>query len=95
VLAVGRHHKLTLGLGTNPVLPHELAHPVFAHPDSTGQQFFVYTRPAIFPLDLDVDGADVCQQGFVAETACRPTLARLTPVQPVEITAYTDLQHLA
>lgn len=83
-LAVGRHHVLAFDLGANPALPHEFARPVFANPDSTGRQFFAHTRPAIFTLDLGIDGADERRQGFIAETARRPTLARLTPAQPVE-----------
>jgi hypothetical protein len=72
VPAVGGHHELALGLGLDAVLLHELAHPVFAHPDATGQQFLVHARPAVFALDLGVDGTDVGQQGFVAEALGRP-----------------------
>lgn len=79
VAAVGSHHELAFGLGPDAVLLHELAHPVLAHPDAPGQQFLVHAGPAVFPLHLGVDGAHVRQQGFVAVTPGRSTVARLTP----------------
>jgi len=35
---------------------------------------FVHAWPAVFALDLGVDGTDVGQQGFVAVTPARATL---------------------
>ena len=71
---VGGHHKLAFGFCTNSMLLHELAHPVFAHTDAPCHQLFVHAWPAVFALDLGVNGTDVSQQGFVTVT-CRPTAA--------------------
>jgi len=65
VTAVGGDHKLAFCLGFDAVLLHELANPVFAHPDATRQQVLVHARPAVFALDLGVDGTDMHKQGLV------------------------------
>jgi hypothetical protein len=97
MFAVGGHHELAFGFGLDAVLLHELANPFLAHPDATGQQFLVHARPAVFALDLGVDGTDVRQQGFVTVAPARATaaMAILSPAQPVEVAARADLQHLA
>ncbi len=95
VFAVSRHHKLALGSGSDAVLFHQLAHPVLAHPDAPGQQFLVHPWPAVFTLDLGMDGADVGQHSFVTVPGAGPASHVPWAAQPVEVTAGADLQHAA
>jgi hypothetical protein len=35
------------------------AHPFFAYPNASGQQFLVHARPAVFLFDFGMDGTHV------------------------------------
>ena len=97
VAAVGGDHELALRFGLDAMLLHELANPVFAHPDASGHKLLVHAWPAVFALDLGVDGTDVRQQGFIAVESARAAAAMtiLSPAQSVEVPAGADLQHPA
>lgn len=58
---------------------------VLAHPDATGQQFLVHPAPAVFALDLGMDGADVGQHSFIAVVPARTASHVLWAAQPVEV----------
>ena len=61
VLAVRGDDKLALASGTDEVLLHQAAYPLFADPMSTRHQFLPHLGPAVFPFDFCMDGADVRQ----------------------------------
>ena len=46
---------------------HERAYPFLADTDATGQKFLPHAWPAIFALDLDMEGLDVRQQCVVTD----------------------------
>lgn len=94
VAAVGGDHKLALGSERTPCCS-QLAHLVPGHPGALGQQFLVHPRPALFPLDFSVDGADVSQQSFNAVAPAGAASHVLWAAQPVEVAAGADLQHVA
>ena len=64
--AVGGHHQLVFGFGLDAVLLHQSLYAILANPDAPGKQFLVHARPAILAFDFGVNGAHVCQQGFIA-----------------------------
>jgi len=46
-------------------------HALLAHPDASGNQLLPHLWPAVSLLALGVNGADVHQQGFVADGPVR------------------------
>ena len=58
---IGSRLELALGPSLDTVLLHELAYPLFTDADASGQQLLPHAWPAIFALDLYLDGLDVRQ----------------------------------
>ena len=87
--------NLRFVLALMPCCCMSLANLVFARTDASGQQFLVHAWPAVFALDMGMDGADVGQQGFVAVASDTPALVRFTAAQPVEVPARAHLQYPA
>ena len=67
MLAVGGDDKLSLAPDLDAVALHQLAHAFLAHSNALREQLFSHLWPAVFLLDLGVDGLDVSQQGFIAD----------------------------
>ncbi|MDF2464855.1 MAG: hypothetical protein K0Q43_3090, partial [Ramlibacter sp.] len=98
VFAVGGHNKFPLASGLDAVALHQLSHALLADPNASCQQLLPHLRPAVFLLDLGVDGLDVHQQGFVADALVGSGATGLAGVlaSPVlELAAGADSQHLA
>ena len=77
---------------------HELSDTLFAHADASGHQFFPHLGPAVFLLDLGVDGLDVHQQRFVANAfvgTCFTGLGAAFAMPVFKVATGADLQHLA
>ena len=98
MLAVSGADKLSFTPGLDAVALHELSYSLFAYTDASDQEFFPHLGPAVFLLDLSMDGLDVHQQGFVADELVATGLTGLGAIfaAPMfKVAAGADSQHLA